>query len=38
MSEIIDVAGTEDEGPAELERVFPQFVLTMSCGLGSLSR
>jgi len=38
VSEVIHISRPEDKGPAQLEGVLPQLVLTMSGGLGPLAR
>jgi hypothetical protein len=38
MGHAVHIAGSENESPTQLERIFSQSVLTMSSGLGSLAR
>ena len=37
MGEAIDIAGAEDEGSAQLERITAKFVLAMAGGFGALA-
>jgi len=37
VGETVDVAGAEDEGTAELERIAAEFVLVMAGGAGALA-